>query len=272
MKQQVRFSVSERNHVDNCFLEFISVCFPEQERNPDMPKPPEGDDTKMREWSNAQRPAAPPTAYTNKETGARIIGAYAMNFKNGKEETTTRNGKPVNREQTLFALYNPETGETTPIEDTATALRMLMHSSKGQEGYKDKPFTIHVKKTVYSTKHRWFNGKGANPSNEFEVLQFWTTDDDADPYAEAIGLAHKARAPAQQVAAVKTEEEATPNTTEEGEAPAQPVEPVKEDDNKRKAEDEAPAEEAPATKGKAGKASGKASKKQKKADDDGDSE
>ena len=36
MKQQVRFSVSERNHGDICFPEFISVCFPEQELKEDL--------------------------------------------------------------------------------------------------------------------------------------------------------------------------------------------------------------------------------------------
>lgn len=64
---------------------------PQPALNPDFVKPPEGDYENMKEWRAAQRPVAPATAYTHK----RIVGVSAMNFKSGKEETTTRNGKTI---------------------------------------------------------------------------------------------------------------------------------------------------------------------------------
>lgn len=220
-------------------------------RDPDFEKPPDGAGLEeIKKYNAAKRPVAPQTAYKREADGKRVIGASALNFKKGEVETTTRNGKEIPREQTLFALFDPETGITTPIEDTAKALKMLMHSSKGVPGYPERPFTIHVEKAVYSIRHRWFNAKGANSSCDFEVVKFYTTDEDDDPYAEAIGLSHRAAHPkAEESGSVReVEEEAPPAAAEEVEPEAEaepepeaepPAKKAKVSSKKKKAEVEA---------------------------------
>lgn len=235
---------------------------------------PDATADKMRDFRKACKPLMPRTVYRREERPP-VVSVCPLNFKNGKEETTKRNGKNVNREQTRFALYDPETDTTTVIERTEDALRHLMHSSKGTPGYATQPFTIHVDKAVFSIRHRWMNGSGGNRANDFELLKWHKIENDDNAYDEALGLVR----PKPEVTTSSTHEPAEKPVPEEpAPEPAKVEEPAEE---KKAADDEEKSakgknadddDEKPKKKERGNDEEDKPAKKKKKERDDDDDE